>query len=491
MPVVSRDEGFERLTRRHAIKVVTNDRVSAEDVSYAVGEVVGFQSVKSASRMNGGIVIFLDDVDKVDSVVEKGIVVRDTFTPVLPLVSPAKKIIISNAPPFLKNEDLAKELSRFGKVVSQVKMVLLGCKSPQLKHVVCHRRQVYMVLKENELNLTLNFKVDGFNYTVFASSDNMKCFGCGVEGHLIRSCPQRPPPAAPPAPVVAAESSGEGSAGPSGTKDAQSAQQPVSNSLDAQQLNEAEIEIDAAVIQEQVPIQVHVVQNDQNLIGNNVVEGAEAQTSVKSKLKKKNGNKENSKPCQAGNAVKEVLTSESVSVEKSSASSSSTSVVRDTQGEKTKAPAIAQNMVFGPIPVSAGKKDVFEDLCLSSKPTKRKSTEKEQAGAKGKNLKAMEHVSTSDDDECDWSPSQEEGLSPSQEAEIEFYPIDKISKFLSDTKGLRGLKIEDFFPDLRGFVKSVTLLIKQDGAFSDQEIWRLKKMVTKVKKATPIEDDDV
>lgn len=74
-----------------------------EESSHAVGEIVGFESIKSASRMNGAIVIFLDDVTKVETVVENGVVFRETFTPVLPLVNPAKKIIISNAPPFIKN----------------------------------------------------------------------------------------------------------------------------------------------------------------------------------------------------------------------------------------------------------------------------------------------------------------------------------------------------------------------------------------------------
>ncbi|KAI3355001.1 hypothetical protein L3Q82_004802 [Scortum barcoo] len=73
----------------------------------------------------------------------------------------SKEITVSNASPFIKNNDLCKALSR---------------------------RQVYMILKDadSHLNLTLNFKVDGFNYyNVFVTSETMKCFGCGAEGHLI------------------------------------------------------------------------------------------------------------------------------------------------------------------------------------------------------------------------------------------------------------------------------------------------------------------
>lgn len=43
----------------------------------------------------------------------------------------------------------------------------------------------------SELNLSFSFKIEGFNYMVFALSESKKCFGCGGEGHLIRSCPER------------------------------------------------------------------------------------------------------------------------------------------------------------------------------------------------------------------------------------------------------------------------------------------------------------
>jgi hypothetical protein len=47
-----------------------------------------------------------------------------------------------------------------------------------------------MILKNNEadLNLVLKFKVENFYYTVFATSDNLKCFKCGQEGHFARFC---------------------------------------------------------------------------------------------------------------------------------------------------------------------------------------------------------------------------------------------------------------------------------------------------------------
>ncbi|KAI3359706.1 hypothetical protein L3Q82_013812 [Scortum barcoo] len=43
------------LVGRHAVKVLPQAGCSVEEVGSAVGEVVGFESVKSASRMNSAV----------------------------------------------------------------------------------------------------------------------------------------------------------------------------------------------------------------------------------------------------------------------------------------------------------------------------------------------------------------------------------------------------------------------------------------------------
>jgi len=193
MAAIGERTSLHNLTRRHAIKLSPPNGCSVEECVLAVGEIVGYDSVKSASRMNSAVVIFLDTVEKVNQLLESGVVIQDTHTSVLSLVNPAKKVIISNVPPFLKNELLEKELGRHGKLVSPIKMIPISCKSPHLKHVVSFRRHVHMILKKSdeELNLVFKFKVEDFDYTVHITSETMKCFGCGTVGHVIRSCPER------------------------------------------------------------------------------------------------------------------------------------------------------------------------------------------------------------------------------------------------------------------------------------------------------------
>lgn len=50
-----------------------------------------------------------------------------------------------------------------------------------------------MILKNDndELNVVMKFKVDGIDYTIFAMTETIKCFGHGQEGHLAHSCPEK------------------------------------------------------------------------------------------------------------------------------------------------------------------------------------------------------------------------------------------------------------------------------------------------------------
>ncbi len=77
-------------------------------------------------------------------------------------------MLLSNVPPFISDEALKRELSHYGQLVSAIKKIPLGCKSPLLKHVVSFRRQVHMILRSDidELNITFKFKVDSFDYLI-------------------------------------------------------------------------------------------------------------------------------------------------------------------------------------------------------------------------------------------------------------------------------------------------------------------------------------
>ncbi len=161
------------LTRRHAIKVAS--AASVEQCCLAIGEVVGLESILSASRVNGAAVIFLDSVDKANVVVEHGVTVGGEFIPVLPLSLPSKRVTLSNVPPFMSDDILIQALSRYGKLVSPIKKIPISTESPLLKHIVSFRRFAYMVVQDDvELDMSLKFRVDGIEYVIFVTTARTK-----------------------------------------------------------------------------------------------------------------------------------------------------------------------------------------------------------------------------------------------------------------------------------------------------------------------------
>lgn len=100
--------------------------------------------------------------------------------------------------------------------------------------------------------------------------------------------------------------------------------------------------------------------------------------------------------------------------------------------------------------------------------------------------------SDSDRDSSDSNVSQCSNLSKSSQNEnlISLYRADDISRFLQETKGMKEVQVEDFFPDCKQFINDVRYLMKE-GAFQDVEIYRLRKLVNKLKKQFTKDDEAV
>lgn len=60
------------------------------------------------------------------------------------------------------------------------------------------------------------------------------------------------------------------------------------------------------------------------------------------------------------------------------------------------------------------------------------------------------------------------------------YSVDDVKLFLRVTKNARNVRITEYFPDLEQFVEKAKSF-KSEGIFSDQEVYRLRKILTKVK----------
>ncbi len=406
---------FNDLTRRHGVKV--ESKINVEQCCLAVGEIVGHDNIVSASRMNSAIVLFFRSVEKANDAVQSGVVLNGSLVPVLPLSSPSRKVVLSNVPPFIKDDVLVQELSRYGKLVSSIKKIPLGCKSPLVKHLVSFRRQVFMVLKNgiDEIDLVFKFKIDGFDYTVYATSDTtIKCFSCSKIGHLVRDCPNK-----------------KDSAGMNvNSERVGSALSPAEIAGDAETAGTSAVEAD-----EHEPIAVLAAEIESD------------NTEVVNKPSKKDTLLMIDEQVEQFENVC-VADAEEMDVE---------DIVDDFEKEAES---------FFKIPVKRKKKSCGKAL---------KQVKKDDGG--GENV-----GSDSDRDSSDSNISQCSNLSCSQnESLICLYRAEDISRFLQETKGIKGVQVEDFFPDCKQFINDVRFLMKE-GAFQDVEVYRLRKIVNKLKK---------
>lgn len=46
---------------------------------------------------------------------------------------------------------------------------------------------------------------------------------------------------------------------------------------------------------------------------------------------------------------------------------------------------------------------------------------------------------------------------------------------------MKGVNVEDYFPDRELFINATRALMKEGGAFTEQEVFRLRKIVQKLK----------
>lgn len=186
-------QGASALSFRNGCRCVADPEVTVEDILQIIGEKVGFENIVSASRMNKAVVVFLKSESLINELTVSGIWVKEAFVPITPLSAPATKVTISNVPPFVSNEAILKELQRFGKIASPVKGIPLGCKNAALKHVLSFRRQVYMFLNSTERTLEASFRIihEESSFIIYASTESMRCYGCGDFGHKRFLCPQK------------------------------------------------------------------------------------------------------------------------------------------------------------------------------------------------------------------------------------------------------------------------------------------------------------
>ena len=282
-----------------------------------------------------------------------------------------------------------------------------------------------MVLKDSDLDLTLNVQVDDFNYSIYATSHTMKCFGCGLAGHLVRACPEKRSSSANGADLNEQNTRvGEGH---------------LATEKDNAPVNGDGAGVDGAQPSEQEPSNVEepeVTPSDQDVSSETV--------------ERKNDEPE---------VDTSDITDSSQNSDISAAALDETS--NDVNGDDS------QNIEtdVNPFKVPKGKKRA------RARSSPEVQTKKRDVQI---DLNSTDAESESES-ECNLTCSLPKSGFSSRE-----YSVEDIKSFLTQTKNAKNVKVDDYFPDIEQFMEK-TRLYMAERKFTDKEGYRLCKFLTKLR----------
>uniref|UniRef100_A0A6P7FWY2 Uncharacterized protein LOC114331898 n=1 Tax=Diabrotica virgifera virgifera TaxID=50390 RepID=A0A6P7FWY2_DIAVI len=160
----------------------------------AVGSVVGPRNVSFASRIaNNRICIYLSSKNMVDSLLHshKYVNIKETQVEIRRLITPAQRLIISNAGPSVPTTLIEQELRKMGiNAVSKMTFLRVGMPESEYSHVLSFRRQTFITPLEN-ISIPDSFMIshDNTTYRLYLSIEGFNCSKCKTIGHQETECP--------------------------------------------------------------------------------------------------------------------------------------------------------------------------------------------------------------------------------------------------------------------------------------------------------------
>ncbi|KAI5744858.1 hypothetical protein M8J76_005935 [Diaphorina citri] len=156
----------------------------------AVGDIVGDEKMVFAGKNNNIVKFYLINEAEVNKLYDNHpqLVIEGKILLVRKLVDNGHKIFLCNTEPGMSDALLINEISKYAKVVSDMRFVNLGSRNERFSHLIGFRRAVFV---DNIDNLPGSFPLfyENMNYKIFIIIDRVKCFKCNSEGHLRNNCP--------------------------------------------------------------------------------------------------------------------------------------------------------------------------------------------------------------------------------------------------------------------------------------------------------------
>ena len=180
-------------TKEHAIVFDAVDGHTIQEYTVALGNIINPINIAYVSRISHGrICFYLSSKELVEKIVDDEIKIKigESILAVRPLISKAKRIIISNVCPIIPHSTILNELNKINIFpVSQLTSIRAGIKDPGYSHILSFRKQMYVKTEDvTKIPYNMQINYDDTNYWIYFSTEKLTCFLCKEEGHLAKFC---------------------------------------------------------------------------------------------------------------------------------------------------------------------------------------------------------------------------------------------------------------------------------------------------------------
>ena len=158
-------------TKEQAIVMDAMDGITIKEYTIAIGKIVSPENIRFVSRIsNNRVCIYLSSESLVDTLTVPNCSVRlgKHILRIRPLISKAKRVIISNVCPVIPHSIIEEKLKEFNRSpVSQITFVKAGMNDPEYAHMMCFRRQFYLNPDDvNKLPESIKIDFQGISYWI-------------------------------------------------------------------------------------------------------------------------------------------------------------------------------------------------------------------------------------------------------------------------------------------------------------------------------------
>lgn len=169
------------------------------DYVYAVADITGPKNITHVSRIsNDRICVFLSSIQAVDKLIEGRdfLKIGTDEVGIRRLITPAKRIILSNVYPTIPDEAIEDALRAIGlKLVSPITDLRAGIPKDGFLHILSFRRQVYVAPPTEQVLQTQSsvlITYEGTQFRIYLTEDEIRCYQCRQMGHIAKNCPIAP-----------------------------------------------------------------------------------------------------------------------------------------------------------------------------------------------------------------------------------------------------------------------------------------------------------